>query len=81
LEELYAGGTKKLKITRHMRNGSQEERVLEVAYKPGWKKVCLTRLFQCCILIVRAPKSNSLEQVMRMSMGRASEFNSSMISS
>jgi DnaJ family protein B protein 4 len=41
LEELYAGGTKKLKITRHMRNGSQEERVLEVAYKPGWKKVSL----------------------------------------
>jgi DnaJ family protein B protein 4 len=40
LEELYAGGTKKLKITRHMRNGTQEERVLEVAYKPGWKKVC-----------------------------------------
>lgn len=39
LEELYAGGTKKLKITRHMRNGGQEERVLEVAYKPGWKKV------------------------------------------
>jgi DnaJ family protein B protein 4 len=39
LEELYTGGTKRLKITRHMRNGSQEERVLEVAYKPGWKKV------------------------------------------
>jgi DnaJ family protein B protein 4 len=39
LEELYAGGTKRLKITRHMRNGSQEERVLEVVYKPGWKKV------------------------------------------
>jgi DnaJ family protein B protein 4 len=41
LEELYTGGTKRLKITRHMRNGNQEERVLEVAYKPGWKKVSI----------------------------------------
>ena len=41
LEELYTGGTKRLKITRHMRNGGQEERVLEVVYKPGWKKVSL----------------------------------------
>lgn len=41
LEELYTGGTKRLKITRHLRHGGQEERVLEVAYKPGWKKVLL----------------------------------------
>lgn len=39
LEELYKGGTKRLKITRHTGNGSQEEKVLEVAYKAGWKKV------------------------------------------
>ncbi|WVF70260.1 hypothetical protein IAT40_005049 [Kwoniella sp. CBS 6097] len=38
LEELYKGGTKRLKITRHMRTGSQEEKILEVAYKAGWKK-------------------------------------------
>ena len=41
LEELYKGGTKRLKITRHMRSGAQEERVLEVAFKAGWKKVSL----------------------------------------
>ena len=40
LEELYKGGSKKLKITRHTRNGAQEEKILEVAYKAGWKKVC-----------------------------------------
>lgn len=38
LEELYKGGTKRLKLTRHMRNGGQEEKILEVAYKAGWKK-------------------------------------------
>jgi len=38
LEEMYKGGTKRLKITRHMRNGAQEEKILEVAYKAGWKK-------------------------------------------
>ncbi|KAL1413010.1 Molecular chaperone (DnaJ superfamily) [Vanrija albida] len=38
LEELYKGGTKRLKITRHLRSGSTEEKILEVAYKPGWKK-------------------------------------------
>ncbi|WVQ82671.1 hypothetical protein IAT38_004803 [Cryptococcus sp. DSM 104549] len=38
LEELYKGGTKRLKITRHLRNGSQAEKILEVAYKAGWKK-------------------------------------------
>lgn len=41
LEELFKGGTKRLKITRHMRGGSQEEKVLEVVYKAGWKKVDL----------------------------------------
>jgi DnaJ family protein B protein 4 len=39
LEELYKGGTKKLKLTRHLRHGAQEEKILEVAYKAGWKKV------------------------------------------
>lgn len=38
LEELYKGGTKRLKLTRHMRSGGQEEKILEVAYKAGWKK-------------------------------------------
>jgi len=37
LEELYKGGTKRLKITRHMRGGNQEEKILEVVYKAGWK--------------------------------------------
>lgn len=40
LEELYKGGTKRLKITRHLKTGGQEEKILEVAYKAGWKKVC-----------------------------------------
>jgi DnaJ family protein B protein 4 len=39
LEELYKGGSKRLKLTRHMRGGAQEEKILEVAYKAGWKKV------------------------------------------
>ena len=38
LEDLYKGGTKRLKITRHLRNGGQEEKILEIAYKAGWKK-------------------------------------------
>ncbi|KAL7419346.1 Molecular chaperone (DnaJ superfamily) [Cryptotrichosporon argae] len=38
LEELYKGGTKRLKITRHLRSGRSEEKILEVAYKAGWKK-------------------------------------------
>ncbi|WWD09630.1 hypothetical protein V865_007758 [Kwoniella europaea PYCC6329] len=38
LEELYKGGTKRLKITRHLQTGGQEEKILEVAYKAGWKK-------------------------------------------
>lgn len=38
LEELYKGGTKRLKITRKRANGREEEKVLEIAYKAGWKK-------------------------------------------
>jgi DnaJ family protein B protein 4 len=38
LEELYKGGTKRLKITRRRKNGADEEKVLEIAYKAGWKK-------------------------------------------
>lgn len=38
LEELYKGGTKRLKITRHRQNGTEEEKILEIAYKAGWKK-------------------------------------------
>lgn len=38
LEELYKGGTKRLKITRRLQHGGEEEKVLEIAYKPGWKK-------------------------------------------
>jgi len=36
LEDLYKGGTKKLKITRKV-NGIPEEKIVEVAVKPGWK--------------------------------------------
>ena len=46
LEELYKGGTKKLKLTRHLRNGGQEEKILEVVYKAGWKKVSFDSLYQ-----------------------------------
>lgn len=70
LEELYTGGTKRLKITRHMRNGSQEERVLEVAYKPGWKKVSTLSVIE---LMPRAQRSSLHLQETRMSMARASE--------
>jgi hypothetical protein len=73
LEELYTGGTKKLKITRHMRNGGQEERVLEVAYKPGWKKVCVSRFLYVAVLISRVQRSSLQELVMKMSMDRASK--------
>ena len=38
LEEMYKGGTKRLKITRRKMDGSEEGKVLEVAYKAGWKK-------------------------------------------
>ena len=38
LEELYKGGTKRLKITRKRQNGTEEGKVLEIAYKAGWKK-------------------------------------------
>jgi DnaJ family protein B protein 4 len=36
LEDLYKGITKKLKITRKV-NGIPEEKIVEVAVKPGWK--------------------------------------------
>ncbi|KAF8313673.1 DnaJ-domain-containing protein [Clavulina sp. PMI_390] len=38
LEELYSGKTKKVKITRKLLNGQQEEKVVEIAAKPGWKE-------------------------------------------
>lgn len=38
LEELYKGGTKRLKITRRRAGGGEEDKVLEIAYKAGWKK-------------------------------------------
>jgi hypothetical protein len=43
LEELYAGSTRKLKITRSIFSAGggaprTEEEILEVAVKPGWKK-------------------------------------------
>lgn len=49
-EELYKGGTKRLKITRHMRSGAQEEKILEVAYKAGWKKVCRLVLYRSALI-------------------------------
>ena len=36
LEELFAGCTKRIKVTR-ARGGKPEEKVLEIAVKPGWK--------------------------------------------
>jgi DnaJ family protein B protein 4 len=38
LEELYKGGTKRLKITRKLRSGQSMDKVLEISYKAGWKK-------------------------------------------
>lgn len=72
LEELYTGGTKRLKITRHMRNGGQEERVLEVVYKPGWKKVSLSPEDRVPILTHRARKSSLHRLGMKTSMDKAS---------
>jgi DnaJ family protein B protein 4 len=43
LQDLYAGTTKKLKVTRRLLNGSSSEKVLTIEVKPGWKagtKVC-----------------------------------------
>ncbi|KAG0150426.1 hypothetical protein CROQUDRAFT_652336 [Cronartium quercuum f. sp. fusiforme G11] len=37
LEELYKGVTKKLKVTRKLRDGRQVEKTCEVNVKPGWK--------------------------------------------
>ncbi|GAA95441.1 uncharacterized protein L969DRAFT_85124 [Mixia osmundae IAM 14324] len=37
LESLYTGTTKKLKISRKTLSGAQEEKVLEIVIKPGWK--------------------------------------------
>ncbi|KXS09380.1 DnaJ-domain-containing protein [Gonapodya prolifera JEL478] len=37
LEDLYKGATKKLKVTRNLRSGGKEEKVLEINVKPGWK--------------------------------------------
>lgn len=39
LEELYKGGTKRMRLQRRLRNGTQEPKELEVVYKPGWKSV------------------------------------------
>lgn len=39
LEELYKGGSKRLKINRRLQSGANEEKILEIAYKAGWKKV------------------------------------------
>lgn len=37
LEELYSGTTKKLKITRSLRNGQSTEKIITLNIKPGWK--------------------------------------------
>ena len=37
LEDLYSGATKKLKITRRLLNGSEEEKIVSIVIKPGWK--------------------------------------------
>lgn len=37
LEDLYNGCTKKIKVTRK-RAGGSEEKILEIAVRPGWKK-------------------------------------------
>jgi len=37
LEELHSGVTKKLKISRRLMSGQQEEKVVEVKVLPGWK--------------------------------------------
>lgn len=38
LEELYAGATKRMKVSRRNFNGSTEEKVLEIVVQPGWKE-------------------------------------------
>jgi len=37
LEELYTGATRKLKVGRRKADGSNEDKVLTVTVKPGWK--------------------------------------------
>lgn len=37
LEDLYSGGTKRLKVGRKLLTGSTEEKVLEIQVYPGWK--------------------------------------------
>lgn len=37
LEDLYAGGTKKMKLNRKGADGSKESKILEVKVRPGWK--------------------------------------------
>lgn len=37
LEDLYKGGTKKLKVQRKKANGKDEPVIVEVPLKPGWK--------------------------------------------
>lgn len=37
LEDLYAGGTKKMKLNRKSADGLKESKILEIKIKPGWK--------------------------------------------
>lgn len=37
LEDLYKGTSKKLKITRSLRNGQSSEKIITIDIKPGWK--------------------------------------------
>jgi DnaJ family protein B protein 4 len=38
LQELYAGTTKRMKVSRRNFDGTTEEKVLEIAVQPGWKE-------------------------------------------
>jgi DnaJ family protein B protein 4 len=37
LEDLFNGATKKLKITRRLLSGEEQEKIVTVQVKPGWK--------------------------------------------
>ncbi|KIK99958.1 hypothetical protein PAXRUDRAFT_822134 [Paxillus rubicundulus Ve08.2h10] len=37
LEDLYAGATKHLKVSRKLANGATEDKILEIQVPPGWK--------------------------------------------
>lgn len=37
LEDLYAGNTKKMKLSRKSADGSKESKILELKIRPGWK--------------------------------------------